>query len=802
VRAITPAPRVAVRPRARRVLGHTRWASVGIISEPNAHPINSDELEQPAAPPYLVGALNGDVDNHADLRVEHRLRIHGQITTDAKVIPRSSAATGAGPTRSSPSVARSPRSTGRSRSGDEPRRDPTHLLALSGSGQGLYSRASRGQLHRRQRTVRRRRGRHCSTCGSTASTAVRSSPSTPPRAGEPGGHPAHALRRDRTSGDRRRHRHATVTTRRLVDRGDFPHFLLKEITESPSSMRKDVARKIVERDGRASRSAATARAHPEIAGAIGVRHDHAHPRHRPGQRRRSPGQSTAALLDELAGGALDVAAITATELSGFGLRRDMSQTLAIAVSQSGTTTDTNRTVDLLRGRGAAVLAIVNRRSSDLTDKADGVLYTSDGRDVEMSVASTKRSTPRSRRARCSPARSARAAGVGTAQRRHELLTALRRLPDAMREVLTRRPIIAEAARRFAPTKRYWAVVGSGANKVAAEEVRIKLSELCYKSIACDVTEDKKHIDLSSEPLILVCAAGLRGSTADDVAKEIAIFRAHKATPIVIADEGEQRYARRRRSPCRRSIRRSASCCRRWSGTCSATRRRWPSTRRRARCARRASRSSGGRRQPRRRCRARRAAHADRPLRPRFLDGLRDHIYDGHLEASHRGALVGLLRDRALQRRSSSTRRRPAGRHARRLVDELVMRLTRAIEELTRPVDAIKHQAKTVTVGISRSDEGVVDRALVQRPARRRRPRRAHVPHAQGARRPRPGRRRGHRLHPVPRRRQHDLDRRPRRDLARPAVARRHRLAARRHQAPRRRVGARCSSPAAAATGAP
>ena len=79
----------------------------------------------------------------------------------------------------------------------------------------------------------------------------------------------------------------------------------------------------------------------------------------------------------------------------------------------------------------------------------------------------------------------------------------------------------------------------------AEEVRIKLSELCYKSIAADATEDKKHIDLSSEPLILVCAAGLRGSTADDVAKEIAIFRAHKATPIVIADEGDQRYTRRR-----------------------------------------------------------------------------------------------------------------------------------------------------------------------------------------------------------------------------------------------------------------
>ena len=73
-------------------------------------------------------------------------------------------------------------------------------------------------------------------------------------------------------------------------------------------------------------------------------------------------------------------------------------------------------------------------------------------------------------------------------------------------------------------------------------MRIKLSELCYKSIACDVTEDKKHIDLSSEPLILVCAAGLSGGTADDVAKEVAIYKAHKATPIVIATDADERFA--------------------------------------------------------------------------------------------------------------------------------------------------------------------------------------------------------------------------------------------------------------------
>ena len=61
-------------------------------------------------------------------------------------------------------------------------------------------------------------------------------------------------------------------------------------------------------------------------------------------------------------------------------------TLAIAVSQSGTTTDTNRTVDLVRARGAKVIAIVNRRNSALVQKANSHLYTGNGRDVEMSVA--------------------------------------------------------------------------------------------------------------------------------------------------------------------------------------------------------------------------------------------------------------------------------------------------------------------------------------------------------------------------------------------------------------------------------
>jgi glucosamine--fructose-6-phosphate aminotransferase (isomerizing) len=507
---------------------------------------------------------------------------------------------------------------------------------------------------------------------------------------------------------------AQVTTRD-IDRGDAPHFLLKEIGEAPESFRKTVRGKVVDVDGRlralvGSRALPDDVAHRLAEGVITkVRVI--------GQGTAAiAGRSMAAVLDDLVDGELDVDPITATELSGFGLRLDMSDTLVIAVSQSGTTTDTNRTVDLARGRGATVLAIVNRRNSDLTDKADGVMYTSDGRDVEMSVASTKAFYAQVAAGVLLACAITEAAGLGSIQRRHEVLASLKALPDAMRAVLARRGEIADAARRYAPPKRYWAIVGSGPNAVAAHEVRIKLSELCYKSIACDITEDKKHIDLSCEPLILVCAAGLVGGTADDVAKEVAIYKAHKATPIVIATDGDDRFAAAAAvlsvPPVDTALGFVLSAM---VGHLFGYE---------------AALAIDASARPLREARElieltlddtfdgddvlRRVRAGIGPLADRFHDGLRSGQYDGHLEASTAVKLTGVLRDfesdaplEAYQRATGKIATPSV------LIDELTAALTRAIEELTRPVDAIKHQAKTVTVGISRSDEGVLDRRLVQ-----------------------------------------------------------------------------------------
>ena len=709
-------------PAARTSLvGHTRWASVGIISEPNAHPVNSEFVDS-SPDPYVIAALNGDVDNHGDLRIEHGLRFAHAITTDAKVIPSlvsTHRAKGAEPAEAfRRTVASFEGSVAIAAVASD---DPNRLfVALHGSGQGLFVGVADDcfVVASEPYGVVEETTRYLRLDGETTSPASDVKGQIVVLDGERAGtiEGITRLSYDGTempvgSGELAR---AEVTTRD-IDRGDAPHFLLKEIGEAPESLRKTLRGKIAEVDGRlvarpGSRALPAAVVSRLTSGAI--------------TKIRVIGQGTAAvagqscanLLDELSEGRLDVDPVTATELSGFGLRLDMSDTLVIAVSQSGTTTDTNRTVDLARSRGALVIGIVNRRGSDLCDKADGVLFTSDGRDVEMSVASTKAFYAQVAAGVLLACAITAHMGLGSDRRRHELLAALRALPDAMRDVIGRRADIGDIARRYAPSKRYWAVVGNGYNAIAAHEVRIKLSELCYKSISCDITEDKKHIDLSCEPLILVCAAGLVGGTADDVAKEIAIYRAHKATPIVVADRDDKRFsgaaavvdvpstdaalafvlsamvghlfgyeAARAIDDLARALREAREIV---EDTVLAT-------------------DDGD-------LVVGRLRSALASASERFRETLRAGTYDGHLEASTAVRLAAMFRI-VLDRSPVEAYQEETGKvgSPAALVDDLTLALTRAIEELTRPIDAIKHQAKTVTVGISRSDEGILDRALVQ-----------------------------------------------------------------------------------------
>jgi len=708
------------------VLAHTRWASVGIISEPNAHPLNQEERGR-ADGPYVTAALNGDVDNYADLKAVEALDIPAEITTDAKVIPTlvsRRVADGAGLEEAfRATVAGLEGSVAiAAQSAVEPGQ---LLLALRGSGQALYVGLAEdcfvvasepyGLVEETPRYLR--------MDGETPADPDRASATRgqilvldPAGAGTVDG-----IRRVTYDGTplpvaEAELPRAEITTRD-IDRGEYPHFLLKEISEAPGSFRKTLRGKIVAADGDGQLRVALG---PETLP------DGLTARLRDGTIRRVvvvgqgtaavAGQSLTAALAGAAGDALTVSAQPATELSGFGLHDDMSDTLVIAISQSGTTTDTNRTIDLVRSRNAAVVAIVNRRNSDIVDKSDGVLFTSDGRDVEMSVASTKAFYSQIAAGFLLALALAREAGAVDATREHELLTGLRELPDAMRAVVDRRSAIAEIAQRHAPSHRYWAVVGNGANRIAAHEIRIKLSELCYKSISCDVTEDKKHIDLSAEPMVLVCAPGLSGSNVDDVAKEVEIYRAHRATPLVIATEGEQRFQAAVETitvpeahPALGFVLATvAGHLFGYEAALAIDASALPL--RQARMAIEAEVSRDGAVPD---LLERLGPELEMPA-AHYFDGLRAGGYDGHLEASTAVRLASLLRyaTGGVALDSYQIEHGKVGTPST-VVEDLTAALTQGIGELTRPVDAIKHQAKTVTVGISRSDETLLQVPLVR-----------------------------------------------------------------------------------------
>ena len=241
------------------MLGHTRWASVGIISEANAHPLNQEE-EDAIDGPYVGGAQR----RRRQLRRPHGARgiaLRPEITTDAKVIPALvSRRLAAGDDLAEAFRATVAGLEGSVAIGANATAGPEQLLlALRGSGGALYVGLAEDTFIVASEPY---------GLVEETSTYLRLDGETPldplPPATRGQIVIVHADRAGELDGIERigydgtplpvtegELHHAQITTRD-IDRGDYPHFLLKEISEAPASFRKTLRGKIVEHDGRLS----------------------------------------------------------------------------------------------------------------------------------------------------------------------------------------------------------------------------------------------------------------------------------------------------------------------------------------------------------------------------------------------------------------------------------------------------------------------------------------------------------------------------------------------------------------------
>jgi glucosamine--fructose-6-phosphate aminotransferase (isomerizing) len=683
------------------IVAHTRWASNGIISLGNCHPADGflHEKEHVESMPDTNAqfVLNGDVDNYKTLvdRVVlgQGYKISPAITTDAKILP---VFYRLGTNVADLSADRFASVLNNCEGSlaivmQHPQHPHELFLGQKGSGQSLFvSQVMDGFIVASEVYGLAARSREAYALSGTE----RGGTQVIMRTGK-GGDSSLAGRflEDRQAFEVKPD--PIYIHSRDIYRGSYSYYFEKEIHEAPSSVRKTIKAKYRKVSGRIDFAKDVGETFSQLVSRL------RDPSLEPIRRIMVIGQGTASVAAEgvahlieraLARTRVTVGSSKASEMSGFLSEEPLSDMLLVAISQSGTTTDTNRTVDVAGSQGAWIHAIVNRRNSPLVSKSNSHFYTSDGRDVEMAVASTKAFYSQIAAGKLLALLLAQEfQSMGEDEIYQEILE-LERLSGEIEAVLAQSHLLQKCAEQCGPSSRNWAVVGNGPNKIAADEIRIKLSELCYKSIPCDFTEDKKHIDLSTEPLTIVVANDLPEQIVQDTAKEVAIFKAHNGKPVVFCARGEKRF----NEYAEHLIELPPIGAGLGFVLATVAGHLWGFH---------TARAIDARAEEFRNVRSLLTGTLENPeswnpehLQAKLWSAIKlasSGELNASLPASTAASLALYIAELALEGDSEEIVAR---------IGEGIGLLNKAIEEMTRPIDTIRHQAKTVTVGISRPQE--------------------------------------------------------------------------------------------------
>ncbi len=314
-----------------------------------------------------------------------------------------------------------------------------------------------------------------------------------------------------------------------IERGGFDHFMLKEIFEQPDSIENTMRGHMLEDVGsvrvyglklsdtdakKIRRVIITACGTSWHSGLIGKH-----------------------MLEELARIPTEV-----EYASEFRYRNPIvdPETLVIAISQSGETADTLAALLEAKQRGARAIGLVNVVGSTIAREVHGGLYLRCG--PEIGVASTKAFTSQVVALALITLRFARLRTMSLLEGRR-YIEALQRLPSQVQQILDRADEVERLAERFddATNALY---LGRGVNFPVALEGALKLKEISYIHAEGYPAAEMKHgpIALIDENMPVVVVAP-RDAVHSKIVSNVQEVRARGGKVIAIVNEGDEEIAR-------------------------------------------------------------------------------------------------------------------------------------------------------------------------------------------------------------------------------------------------------------------
>jgi glucosamine--fructose-6-phosphate aminotransferase (isomerizing) len=212
------------------------------------------------------------------------------------------------------------------------------------------------------------------------------------------------------------------------------------------------------------------------------------------------------------------------------------KTLAICISQSGETIDTLEAIREASRKGAGTLGVINAKGSSITREVDETLYIHAG--PEIGVASTKAYIAMLAAMGMLAVWMGRARSTLDEKTAREFLGEMRKLPRLVEEMLLQRPHIAHIAEKYHQAQDYL-FLGRHIQAPTAYEGALKLKEISYIHAEAYPAGEMKHgpialIDERLPVVVLSTASPFYEKTVSNIQE----VRARGGRVIAVATEGD------------------------------------------------------------------------------------------------------------------------------------------------------------------------------------------------------------------------------------------------------------------------